>query len=60
MRVGEQTTADTAHHLGMPPHEQLKGGLIALGHEALQQLRIRDMGRISPCGDAVEIPDQAV
>jgi hypothetical protein len=44
----------------MPPNEQLKGSLIVLRDESLQQLRIRDVGRISAGDDPVQIPDNSV
>ncbi len=60
VRVVKQTAAHAEHHLAVSPHEQLKGGLIALGDKVLQQLAVGDLGGISAGDDPAQVLDNPV
>src|SRR5438105_9237690 len=54
-RVSEQTPAHAPHHPLMAPYEKLKGGLIVLRYEALQQLAVRHPAGARGTGEPAEM-----
>ena len=55
VRHAQDAAADVEHHRPVPPHQGGEGGLVALGGEALQELRVRRLGDAAGPGQPPDV-----
>jgi hypothetical protein len=59
VHIAHDSAASVQHHSAVPPHQQFKRGLVALLHEAAQQLAVADILAAAGRQDAPQARENA-